>query len=192
MHAVNVSSVLVIVTHWIDTWESTLARKNISVQCVGNHSGTEDIWQSIWKFILVRNCVWSECGMCYSIRSYLNKHMKTHTDEKEYQCSVCEKSFSWSEHRTMHMNSQSVRNLLRMKMAYMKIDKIFSRRLQKIAEDFCWCFNIITVLCSMLCWILILYFKLLWMIWKLPSNEFFQNNTFSNSIAKFIFRKVFR
>jgi len=54
----------------------------------------------------------TECGRCCRSKSYLAVHKRVHSGEKPYKCSVCDKSFSWSntlqKHKhSVHINSEA-------------------------------------------------------------------------------------
>ena len=50
------------------------------------------------------------CGKVFDRRSYLDRHMRTHTNEKPYECDVCEKRFTQSSslirHKRTHTNEK--------------------------------------------------------------------------------------
>lgn len=49
----------------------------------------------------------STCEVCGKNVSRLEMHMRTHTKEKPYICSICNQSFSQSSHRNIHMRTHT-------------------------------------------------------------------------------------
>ena len=45
----------------------------------------------------------TQCEKAFSQKGYLNQNMMTHTGEKPYQCSQCEKAFSLRSNLKTHM-----------------------------------------------------------------------------------------
>jgi len=46
------------------------------------------------------------CNKAWNTKGELSMHSKTHTDEKPYQCELCNQFFKWKNGLVMHMKQQ--------------------------------------------------------------------------------------
>ena len=49
----------------------------------------------------------SQCDKCFSQRFLLKHHQRTHTDEKPFQCSQCDKCFAWKNALENHQRTHT-------------------------------------------------------------------------------------
>ena len=66
----------------------SISRKNNNDnKDIGGGNGYEEIGK---KF----RCTWPNCEKAYSAKNFLIEHIRTHTGDRPYACSNCEKTFS--------------------------------------------------------------------------------------------------
>ena len=72
--------------------------------CALNHLLSQVVLYLIWEFVLKINLSVVPCFKeSFSHQSYLNYHLRTHTSEKLYICSLCSNSFNNSRILNIHL-----------------------------------------------------------------------------------------
>lgn len=52
-------------------------------------------------------CSWAYCGKRFTRSDELQRHRRTHTGEKRFQCSECNKKFMRSDHLSKHIRTHN-------------------------------------------------------------------------------------
>uniref|UniRef100_A0A8D0DA42 Transcription factor Sp8 n=1 Tax=Sander lucioperca TaxID=283035 RepID=A0A8D0DA42_SANLU len=52
-------------------------------------------------------CNWLFCGKRFTRSDELQRHLRTHTGEKRFECSICHKRFMRSDHLSKHARTHS-------------------------------------------------------------------------------------
>jgi len=88
---------------WQYTSEVIQGINHLNVLFVANDSQHQVSLLDTTEFTVERNRTNVVCGKAFSESGHLNRHMRVHTGDKPYKCSLCNKSFSTSSHLQRHV-----------------------------------------------------------------------------------------
>lgn len=69
-------------------------------------------------------CEWEGCNRSFARSDERSRHLRTHTGEKKFVCSICQRRFMRSDHLAKHLRRHNTSNLSKKSGAWNKVTAV--------------------------------------------------------------------